>query len=388
MRASRAPPPRPTRPERATDLEQDAAGDGRNGEPGDEQERAELRQAPARRTGDAERQLEAADHEQRVAQGVAAEERRRREAGERSAHGDERRGQPVERRAVAPLRGGGDPECDQPADRGERDHHAVLRLRLCNQPADLHEADEAGGGEQRQPALAERHDGRGDQDDCREGRAQAGELPGWVEHRGERHGHGAEQAEAGEDLRSPGDCRGGADRRDCGGDAERGQVGQQLVLGRGKEQGGVPAGDAGSGGGDGCVGLPVAPVRPHAGAEEQARSDGAERDAGHGPDPATVDGQHEEEDDAEHGDGPTGEGEGPRAQPRRDVEVGRLESGRARRRERAAARAAPGPGRELVVRRRVNGLDGVVRLRQGLGLDRVESIGHRPQAAELALHAA
>jgi hypothetical protein len=330
---------------------------------------------------------------------VPREQRRRREAREGGSDGDERSGQAVEGDAVGPLGRGGDPERQQPVGRRERDHDPVLRVGLRDQAADLHQADEAGRREQDQPALAQCDDGGGGEHECRERGAEVRELVRRVEQGGEGDGHRADQAHAGEDLGPPGDCRGRADRGDGGGDPERGQVGQQLVLGRGEQERRVAARDAGAGGRDCGVGVAVAPVRPDAGAEEQRRGDRAEGDTRRRADPPAVDRQHEEEDDAEHRDRGAGERQRPRAEPRREVELRLLEARRPRRPRRRQGRLVrrrrrDGDGGEAPWRRSLDGCGNVRRpgrrgrpgaLRGRLGLvQRLEPFGHGPEPAELA----
>ncbi len=148
-----------------------------------------------------------------------------------------------------------------------------------------------------------------------------------------------EQADAGDDLGVPGQRDQDGDDRDQAREGKCEPVGNEVVVrGRGGEAR-VAARDACSHRADGRQHLAVAPAHPEAGADGARRDDGPERDAHPRRDPATVRGEHEQQDDAEGGDAAADDGEAARAE---QIPVARQVGDRATRRRRGSRRGRRG----------------------------------------------
>ena len=172
--------------------------------------------------------------------------------------------------------------------------------------------------EQTAPVAEHCHDGRRGEHEAGERRAGCREAV--LQRDRNRHEHRADEPERRERLGPPGE----RDRRTEGGD--RGGRGQcerrrdQVVERRRGEQRRVEAGDAGACRRDGCVRVAVAPTQPDAGADERSRGGRPEGDPRRRADPAAVDGEHEEEDDAEERHDAAGPRERTRAEQHAQVE--------------------------------------------------------------------
>ena len=145
-------------------------------------------------------------------------------------------------------------------------------------------------------------------------------------------------------LRRPGDRDHDADRGDPRRQAKRGERRHEPVERRGCQQSGVAAGDPGRDGGESRVELTVPVPGDEAYDDEEDRREGAERDALDGPDPAAVDREHEEEDDAEHRHEPARPRQRPRTEQVAEVDGRTRRLPRARRRRRRGRALKPRRG--------------------------------------------
>ena len=179
----------------------------------------------------------------------------------------------------------------------EREHRE-RQEEVVSVPRPVHElwrADQEGAEREPAPALpqksSDRRDERNDHESERQSRRLATDEDGCREC--------AEQGERGDELRSPpnGDRRAGP--TDDSGDEEPGFLADDLLHGGRVRQRRVERGERARDGGDRRFGLASPLVEKQAGCEKDRRAGERERDPCLDPDPATIDGDHEEEDDSD-----------------------------------------------------------------------------------------
>jgi hypothetical protein len=304
--------------------EQHCGRDGADGEPDRAEERGEV--AVAREpTGreDAVRQGGGGHgHTLAVERGdLALEEHAGGEPGYERGSEHERRRQGLGLAAARRAARHAGPEDQQPDDR-RHDDVACGRIGpdVEHEPDRLSDDDDCAGSEEGVPAAADRDRDQPGEDEGRKGSPERADLG--IDRMGERDERRADEAERRDGLRVPGQRDRRPYTRDPGGDHKRGEIRNQAVHRGGGEQRRVAARDAGADGRDRRVELPV-PVAHHDPAgEHQRRRERAEQDALRRPDPAAIDGEDEEEDDAQQRHDATRPGERTGAE-----QVGRLDLG-------------------------------------------------------------
>ncbi len=285
--------------------------------------------------GGGERRVRQREDEQPGA-GVV-EERRCREDAERRRQGDENA-----RERVDPLRREGSHdrgrEVERHEQRGDGDRAAGRLVPLGDeQRHPLRRRGRDACDEEPRPAAPEAHDR--DRGEHERGERRSEHLDAALDPDRRRRECRADETDPREDLRRPRERDRGPDGGDRRGEDEGGGVVDEVVAGGGGEERRVAAREPRADRGERRVELPVAPPRDDTGGHEQPGHERTGEDALGGADPAAVDREHEQEDDAEQGHDPAGDGE--------RACVQQLGEGRTRT---ARGGLAHGPGRSAAAR--------------------------------------
>ncbi len=206
--------------------------------------------------------------------------------------------------------------------RHEHDAHRCALAGVEHEPRKLRDGGEHAGDQQVVPAPPNRHDGGPGQDDAGEGGPDRSQPA--VEGGGDGNKGGADQSDRRDRLGAPGERNRRSDRGDSGCDRQRRHVWHEPVERRRGEQCGVSARDARADGGHCRVELAVAAAHLEPAREDEQRRQRAEAHPLSRPDPAAVDRQDEEEDDAErrHDAARPGQGAGAEQVGELDLELG------------------------------------------------------------------